>query len=209
MFPRLSKVLAVAFLAAACGSTPYRFDKDNSGRWKARTLIKDLAKKKSHILYAEILAQRPQSLRVDVTTSLGIHLARMTLNDAQVSYILTREKKFFTGQATPASLKPILGMPLDPKLLVNILFELQPTDEGWNCTRDKNDLLQTCSSSNGVELNWSDRSVERRTIVVKTDKGHLQLELSGYQSNVQVPAETFSIKSPPGFKNVSPAEPAQ
>ncbi|MEQ1875839.1 MAG: DUF4292 domain-containing protein [Bdellovibrionia bacterium] len=196
----------VAALLAACGTPPYRFDQDNSGRWKARTLIKDLVKQKSHILYAEILAQKPQNLRVDVTTSLGIHLARMTLNEEQLSYILTREKKFFSGPATPAALKPVMGMALDPKLLVSVLFETQPTEEGWDCKRDKDDLLQTCTSEKGVELSWTERSKERRTITVKSDKGHLQLELSGYQSNVQVPAESFAIKAPPGFKSVAPIE---
>lgn len=189
-------------MVGACATAPHRFDQENSGRWKARTLIKDLSKKKSHILYAEILAQRPGSLRVDVTTSLGIHLARVVLNEESLSYILTRERKYFNGPATAAALKPVLGMPLDPKLLVDMLFDQPPTGEGWTCQRDKKDYLQSCVSSTGVEVIWSERSLERRTVAVKSARAQLQLELTGFQSKVEVTPDTFVLAAPKGFKPI-------
>jgi hypothetical protein len=195
-------LLFLAFVFLSCASAPHRFDQENSGRWKARTLIKDTAKKKSHILYAEILAQKPQNLRVDVTTSLGVHLARVTLNESNLSYILTRDKKYFSGEPTAKALAPVLSMPLDPKLLVSILFDTEPTNGEWQCQKDKKDFLESCKSQDGVEVTWSDRQLERRTISVKVPSGLLQLELTGFQANVQSTPETFEIKVPPNFRQI-------
>lgn len=148
-------------------------------------------------------------MRVDVTTSLGIHLARVALNDESLSYILTRERKYFNGPATATALKPVLGMPLDPKLLVHMLFDQQPEGEGWTCQRDKKDYLQSCTSDKGIEVTWSERSLERRTVGVKTAKAQLQLELTGFQSKVEVSPETFVLAAPKGFRPLGSAKPSQ
>jgi len=52
---------------------------------------------KSHIVYVDVTAQRPKNFRLEVTTSLGIHLASFARKGRRVTYLLTRQKRYRAG----------------------------------------------------------------------------------------------------------------
>jgi hypothetical protein len=163
-------------------------------------LVKDTEHKKSYVVFSEIIAQRPANLRLDVITSLGMHVARLTMNENTLSYILPREKKYFTGVPQPKVLKPILRIEADPRWILNLLFDTEPTSDGWECKRDAKNRLESCHSESGVELSWTERESSRKTVSVKTMAGEIQLQLSGFQPNVEVKDEMFQMKPPAGYR---------
>ena len=166
-------------------------------------MVKDFEKKQSHILQLDVLAQRPQSMRIEVTTPLGFHIARLALNEKTLTYILTRQREFYRGDAHPDSLKPILSVAVDPRWIVNLLFDMPPQGGGWDCdTREG--LISGCKNSNlGISLNWLDRRKDSRKIQIITRAGEIQMDLKNYQEPGNLDPSVFELKKPPTFSGIN------
>lgn len=166
-------------------------------------MVEDSKQNRSYILNLDIISFRPERLRVDVTSTIGSHLATVTMRDNKVSYILLREKKYFEGKPNSQVLKPVLSMELDPRVIIDLLFDLPPREKGWECQRDENDYLTRChNTGRKITVVWKKRLGRQRVLVISSKLAKLQLNLRKFRSKVEENDEIFVLKSPRGFSKV-------
>ncbi len=166
--------------------------------WSAKALIRHKTMRKSHIVYVDIIAQRPKNFRLEVTASLGVHLASLARKDHQLTYLLTRQKHYRKIRSHGGVFKDILGIAIHPNVLMAAFFDQEVRQPGWTCIKDKNGFLLKCSDEE-VVLSWKKRYRDRRTILFENNTHQVQMLLKGFKGNVDINPNIFSIKKPDGF----------
>lgn len=161
-------------------------------------MIRNKATNKSHIVYADITAQKPQNFRLEVTASLGVHLASFAKKGNRVTYLLTRQKRYRTMRSHESVFKNILGMKIHPNVLMAALFDGEIRRSGWKCMKDKSGFLLKCTHKSMV-LTWKNRHRDQRTIVFESKKYRVQMLLKGFKGNVNINSDVFDIKKPENF----------
>ena len=183
---------------------PKRFEEYTQGSWDAKALIKDLKQSKTLLVNVSIAAVGDDKMRFEVITPLGMHIGSYALNGNKVQYVLTQQKRYYSGPSTEKSTEPILLMALDPKHIVSLLFDRVPKDRNWSCELDEQNMLKNCSFKPGqLTVEWSQRVSDRRTMTLKSPKAELQLFLKEFSSKVQDSPGFFSIEKPKGFSTIN------
>ena len=197
-------VLLLLFATEAlvsCVTTPTKFDEVNKAKWSAKLLIRDMKDVRSQIVNADIVAFRPDRLRMELSTPIGIYVASFVMNHETVKYALPKDKRFVEGPATAQSMKSAVGVGLDPHLFIDILFDAEPTEKTWVCKRDKKGFLESCENkSEGVSVSWADREMAKKRIEVKTAEFILQVALKGFSTKVEESPSLFELAQPEGYK---------
>lgn len=167
-------------------------------------LVRDLKAVKSQIVNLDIMAVQPSRLRMDVTTTIGTHVATFVMNDKEVKYILPSEKRFVTGPATPETFKAVSGVELEPRLFMNVLFDQAPDDVLWTCQKDKKGYLETClRNKDGLKITWKDREVSRKKVEIESKLFQVQLALQGFSTKVEEDPAKYDLSAPAGYKTLN------
>lgn len=198
-------VLALGLvLLSGCMSAPMKFDKQAEGQWQAKALVRDKRAGKSAVVSLDINArQADQKLRMDVTAALGHPVASLVLSGDQMTYVLIENKQYYKGNATASALKPVLSVPLDPKLLYNVMFDVPIEDKSWTCTKDNKGYLSECKDVAGeMTIKWSERKGRRRLINLDHSSGSIQINVSSFQPKVEDRAQLFELNPPKSFKSL-------
>lgn len=181
-----------------CQLMPTDYSEHSEGQWSSKVLVKDKVQSKSYIVNVDIQAVRDKKLRMDVTAALGMPVAALVLDDEEVKYILFRQKRYYEGQASERVLKPILSIPLNPRLLFNILFDVPIADKNWSCSKGKDGFLTECSSSSeGLKVTWKDRKGRKKAIFIEHEKAELQMNISSFKPRAE---DVFTLKAPESFQ---------
>ncbi len=114
-----------------------RQDQAERGEWEARVLIRDKRQSKRFIVNADFMASKPDQLRMDITTPLGIHVASLALDKGKMSYIVPQQKAHYEGRPTAQAFAKTLNFAIDPKLILNVLFDQPVQQKGWNCKTEE------------------------------------------------------------------------
>ncbi len=172
----------------------------SQGKWVIKAFLKDLVKKKSHIIDLDVIAVYPDKMRIEATTSLGIHLASLVMSDGQVYYALTRQKKFFKGPVSDHALRPFFSFDVNPRYLMNMFFGYEIDEDNWNCEKDSQDQLEKCENSKlGLKIVWIYGGDEKEVKVIgKKFEAHLKLNL--VDTKMDIKEETFNLIRPKGYK---------
>lgn len=198
MVSRFVILFVSLIFVAGCQLMPTDYTTHNEGQWGSKVLVKDKVKSKSFIVNVDIQAVKDKKLRMDVTAALGTPVAALVMDDDDVKYILFRQKRFYEGRATSRALKPILSIPLNPRLLYNLLFDQPIADKNWSCTKDEKGFLAACESPmEGLKVTWKDRKGRRKAIYVEHEKAEIQMNISSFTPRAD---EVFSLKAPKSFK---------
>ncbi len=138
-----------------------------------------------------------EHLRIDLTSSLGGHVATIVLNGDELRYVVVPQKKFFVGPAKPESLKNVLPIPMDPHWFYNILFDRPVQSADWKCSNDEKGLLKTCQEiPHHLEIKVSDRFADKRTVMVSHELGSLQMNFQNYSPKIDAREGLFSLEKP-------------
>lgn len=157
-------------------------------------MIRDKAQSRSHVVHIDAIAIQPDKLRMEFTSPVGIYLGTFVLNEKQVSYILADNNRLRTLPANENSMRPLIRTPLDPYLLVDILFDIEPKGSGWLCERDEKSFLKKCNNEDKkISLNWLQRQSRQRALEIETPSARIQLSLQGFRSKVETDENTFKI----------------
>ncbi|MGE0764120.1 MAG: hypothetical protein AB7N80_12640 [Bdellovibrionales bacterium] len=196
---------ALVFMAvsglSACVTAPVRYDLQLEGQWQAKALIRDKRAGKSAVVGLDINAIREQQMRMDVTAAMGHPVASLVMNGNAMTYVLIEQKQYYKGAATAGALKPILAMPLEPKLLYNVMFDLPIADKSWTCTSDNKGYLSECKNMGSeTTIRWSERQGRRKLISLDHASGSVQISVSKFQPKVEDRAQLFELLPPKSFK---------
>ena len=178
-------------------------DVSPEGKVITKILVEDLKTKKSHLLNMTVKAQKDGPLRMDVTTSVGIHLFSLVTTDEGVEYILVRQKKYYRGENSEMAMKPILNMPLDPNHLRNLIFQMPIADKDWSCT-DQEGVLRDClNMRRRIKVMWKKDKSDRPLIDIRySRRARVQINVRDVSEFDGDPEKTFKLKVPKSFKKV-------
>jgi hypothetical protein len=194
-------LLLYSIFLVSCSTTTIRQDQAVKGEWEARVLVRDKKQAKTFIVNADFFAEKPGHMRMDITTPLGMHVASIALNDSKMTYIVPQKKAFYEGQPTSQAFAKTLNFALDPKLIMNVLFD-QPVDgKGWTCQMDGS-VVSECSQ-NTFKISWADRKSKGKTVVINHAQYQIELKFHNFKVPDSLKPEMFTIKKPEGFTRVN------
>lgn len=194
----------MAILLQGCASlTTKKFSEVESGQFESKVLVRDKVESKSGIVNVTFRGIKDKKLRLDVLSPLQTHLASLSLNGDDLKYILPPEKKSYRGIASAAAMQPILRIPMDPKLLYNLFFDIPISDKNWSCTQDKNGFLKDCQTMRGdLKIKWVSRSGEQRVLEVDHAKAFLQINIHKFKGAVSAKDPKLDLKIPDSYKAI-------
>lgn len=192
--------LLALFVVAGCQTVPTKFEELNHGKWNARILFKDIRPNgKSQVVNAVIIGKKPGQFRLEIISSLGQHLASIVKSGKQLQLLAVSDKVLFEGPATSKAFARATGVALDPQVVFDALFDQEPL--GFECVRQKNGFLEKCEDkAQGIRLEWQDREVSRKRVLIVGAEFMLQMQLQGFSTEVQFSDSTFQLDLPTGFK---------
>ena len=167
------------------------------GQWEAKAMIKSHQTGDASIVSLDVMAQQPQPMRVDVTTSLGISLASIVIKDDQIEYVLPKQKKYYQGPVSEGSLQPILKIKVDPKILAAAFFETSYPQ--WNCAAEGGALMN-CATPDGVQIKWIREPQSPKTVFVTSPDFDVQIQVKSFAAKNEIPASALVLKIPENFK---------
>lgn len=169
--------------------------------------MRDLKQNKSYIVDIDLLAVRPDKLRMDIATPAGFSVATFTMNAKEVRYALAQSKEFFAGKPGDNVLKPIIPIAVDPRALLDIIFDHDPAVVGWSCKRDKDNFINECvNSKSNVKVSVADRELHRKNLFITAPSSSVQMNFKGFQPKVQWDEGKFRLDPPSGFKSYTVKE---
>ncbi len=172
------------------------FDKTKSeGQWEAKAQVRNLQKGTSHNIDLEVMSFRNQALRIEVSGTLGVHLASFLMKGSEVKYAVHPQKKFYSGMVTESSLRPLLKADVDPRWLYSIFFD-EPL-RGWQC---QGNPVEKCQRSDGMKIVWSERQGEQKRVLIANNQFELQILVKNYLTKVQSPERAFNLETPESYR---------
>ncbi len=192
----------VVFLSA-CASQSLKLDGVNEGNWKAKALIRDKEQSRSYIVNLNFNLVRGQRSRMDVTSALNTAVASLLTDDKEVRYILFDSKRFYFGKPQADVMRPILSIPLDPRWIQNLLFDIPIGEKSWSCTQDSAGLVQNCTDgATGLKVSWSQRLGPKKTITIDHPKAMVQINVQAFKSKVEDRKNLFTLEAPEGYQQL-------
>jgi hypothetical protein len=195
--------LCCVLVFVGCRSAPMKLNDVQEGNWHAKALIKDLAQSRSYIVNLNFNVKKSETSRMDVTTTLGMAVASLMVDNKEVRYILFDSKRFYFGPPQPGVMRPILAIPFDPRWIENVLLDLKIDDKGWTCNRDAAGWLQECQdATSGLKISWSGRQGAKKTILIEHPKASVQINVQSFRPKVEDRKNLFSLEAPEGFQKL-------
>jgi hypothetical protein len=188
-------------LLSSCATQPVVLEGSKTkGNWQTKALLRDLKKQKSNSLSIDFVAFWPDRLRAEITGPFGVSVASLAIGKEQMQLAIHTQKKFYYGKVSEKSLSGLLGIPLDPRILINILFDVAPPGASWNCHMDVQSLLQDCKNrDNGISIHWSERHGELKRVVISREDYEIQILVKDFNTKVQESADYFTILHPDSY----------
>ncbi len=191
-----SYVFLLSFIFLAGCQTATRYAQVPQGQWVAKALVRDKQAGKSAIVNLDVSAIKNEKLRMDVTAALGHPVAALVMDGNKLTYVLLESKQYYQGAPSAQALKGVLPIPLDPRLLYNVFFDLPVEDKSWSCTSDKSGYLAECREASGdLLIKWSQRQGRKKLISIEHPQGLVQINVNSFQPKVEAKFELIPPKS--------------
>lgn len=172
------------------------------GQWRGKALVNNWKTKQKGYLDLDILAREPSQLRMEITGTLGTHVASIALSGKEVFYILTQEKRFVEAPATSDALTRLVPVRISPTALLAVLFERELPAAEWKCDVDKTTKLNVFCSHKSAEVGvkWLERNGLNRRIKIIAKEADIEMVLDQAKSKVELNSEAFRLAMPAGYR---------
>lgn len=197
-------ILLMVFQLTFCVSAS-KNGKINSGersgsvasQWEAKAMIKSLETGEANVVSLDVLGLKPNIIRMEVTSSLGIALASILIKEKEVEYILPKQKKYYHGIKSDSALFPALNIRVNPEMLSAVFFE--ESYPKWKCQAD-NGMIVACTTPEGVEVRWEREGNITRRISLSGPKFEVQVQMKNYELKSNWTDKTWALQVPEDFK---------
>lgn len=169
------------------------------GQWEAKAMIKNRVSGEAHVVNLDVLAKKPQNMRMEVTTSLGAALASIAMKENNIECLLPKQKKFFYGPVSEKSIYAALKIKVDPRILSAAFFETSYPE--WDCQADDG-FISFCKTPEGVELEWEREEEQSKRIVILGQDFEVQIQIKKFIERSDFPETVWKVKVPSGFKQI-------
>ncbi len=198
---RLFLFISYLVFIISCATKPVAIEGvKTKGHWETKALIKDLKKQKNSSLSIDFISFWPDRLRAEITGPFGVSVASLAIAKDQVQLAIHTQKKFYSGRTSERSLVGLIGFPLDPRILIQILFDMPPVGASWQCHKDANGWIEACKNNvNEISIRWSERSGELKRIVISREDYEIQILVKDFNTKVQETNEYFQLNRPEAY----------
>jgi hypothetical protein len=147
----------------------------------------------------DALGKEPNQLRLEITTQLGIPVASIVISNDRIQALLPQQKRFIDAPATAQAMGKIARVPVEPQILMDLLFDSGLTDrKGWDCD-DKAE--QRCShAATSAAVVWSKREGSPRQFSLDTPRAQGNFSIREVTTKVEFNGSTFSLAAPASYK---------
>lgn len=192
----------VFLLLAACATKPVAFDSEkSSGTWEAKALIKDLKGKKQNTVSLEVVAEKSNALRMEVSGTMGVSVASFLMTGETVQYAIHTQKRAFSGKNSEKALSPLFQISLNPKYLENIFFDESISEKNWSCTQDNQGLVARCERlSDRLQIEWKERNGENKRVLIQSPEFEVQVLVKSFTTKVEDPGVLESLTIPESYR---------
>lgn len=199
----VSLMSSAYFLFLGCATQPIgQLSHTGVNQWESRVQILDRETRKTHNVAVDFVASGDQHLRMQVTGTFATPLAVAVLNQEKLTYVLPRQKKYYSGAATVETLRPLLNMSLEPAQIFRILYDEPMVGRDWRCQKNPDGQTAGCENlQTHTKVAWLSRAGDKKTVVVSGPRFDVQLRLERVPTKVQDKARIFSLNIPSGFRN--------
>lgn len=171
-------------------------------QWEVKALVKDFEHKKNESVAIDIIGYEPDHVKAHIRAPIGMSLASFAMNGKKITYTIDKQKKYVISSIKPDSLVPLIQVPLDPRLLMMVIFENEKLVSGFKCNK-KDDVLDSCvSEDKEIKLKWSDRNGFKRRVTIQHEDFEIQLLFKDYKTLVQQDGSFWEIPHPKGFDTI-------
>jgi hypothetical protein len=130
--------------------------------------------------------RRPDALRVEIPGPAGARLVAV-VRQGRLTAVLPAERAVFEGPATASDLGALLGVPLEPEELMNVLVGQAPSD------------------ARRYRARWGD-ALPRQIDAVLSDGTHLKATVEDADADAALPAAAFDPPPAAGYRPVDADE---
>lgn len=170
-------------------------------RWESSLRVKDLRADRGQSLSVAVLGEREGRLRLEASAIMGVPVASFVLNGDEFRCAVYQRKSFYQGKAEANALEPLLRLPLSPRLLHEVMFEIEPRGSDWRC-QSQQGRLEKCSSEKAkIQVLW-ERSGDERTVRIHGPGYEATWAIAKPRTEVQFKDETFRLEAPAGFRRI-------
>ena len=120
-----------------------------------------------------VIAEKPDKLRAETLSPLGMPMVSLTTANGQLGVLLTAQNLYYTGVATPENLEQFINIPVDVSDLVSLLLYQPPLIEVWK--------EEAFNLKEGGWLLVRHGTLKRQELVF--DQGRQLVEVSYYRNN--------------------------
>lgn len=171
-------------------------------------LVRDLKSGRANKGSMDVIAHKPQQLRMEITGPFAIPLASFAMDQNKATCAVHTEKKYFSGAATPESLANVMKVEFNPKYFLNMFFDEPIAEKNWSCLQGSDKLVSKCERlSDKTSVEWKERSGERKRLVVLGNGFEIQILVKSFTTNVQALSSNgdnlFLIQPPSGYKTIN------
>lgn len=160
----------------------------------------DKKQSKRFIVNADFLAAKPDQLRMDITTPLGVHVASVAMTNGKMTYIVPQQKAYYEGRASAQAFARTLNFAIDPKLILNVLFDQPVQQKGWKCKMEE-PLVSECALG-AYKITWSNRRAQEKSVIISHPQYQVELKFHKFKVPSSIKETVFTIKKPEGFQVV-------
>lgn len=191
-------------VSTGCSTAPIIEDNSPTGiaQWESKAQITNRETLKSNSVSVDFVASGRNRLRMEVSGTFATTLAVAVLDRDQLTYVLPRQKRYYQGQATKSSLRPIMNLELEPEQIFRILYDEPMQGRDWSCLKNAEGQTASCANAeNQMKISWLRRERNKKDIQITGPKFDVTLNLERVPTKVQDSAKVFTLNIPTGFRN--------
>ena len=185
----ISILLLLSYLIglSACVTSPF-INLHQEGTFISKIRITDIENQKSFIFNLDVFARKPSSLRLEITTPIGFHIASLILQENQVTLIVPSKKIYRQSEPHTEVLKDVIPLAINPLWIIPILFE-QPLPS-WGCIFDQKGHINECKI-NSFNIIWTKRMGHKKTLKISSQIFEMTIYIKEFKPDLPSDPKLF------------------
>jgi hypothetical protein len=194
-------ILVSGFSLIGC-QTAHKYNLESQGSWEAKALVKDLKQNKNFIVKIDSFLVYGKKMKLEVSSPFGDLLGIVLLKGRKIEIVNVQERKYYFGKSSPAALKKLLKVAMDPQIFYAIYFDRALENKMWSCTSDDGYLKECMNLKSKLKLTWISRIGKKKTVLIEHRKVKIQLNIKNFSPEIKEPEKIFQLRVPRAFRRI-------
>ncbi len=159
-------LLSYLVIFSACVTTTPFINSYEEGTFSGRMRLTNIKEQKSFTFNLDVFAKKPSLLRLEITTSIGFHIASLTLKENQVTLLVPSKKIYRQSAPNTQIFENVIPLTINPLWIIPIVFE-QPRSN-WICGFNQAGHVDKCKIDSFTVI-WTKRRGHKKTLKISSE----------------------------------------